>query len=245
MLGDKQPRYFLSVAPPNHYCTEMMTDVHVSTKPPAISRAHPDARQRGFSEPCGEGSLFVVCYEADGVRPYCRDAPPVAEAEPYIVLVQFPRDKPPGVGPHSNAAVLYHGHSVAQVERAFNNDQLEVRDQEHDRGPGVPGIERAAEQTIAECGGNVMRALALHNQTESRRLDPAALETTAAAWLPRGPMPPAGGDATRAYLIDAARTAWQKNYKDPTGEQRAYALIALGKARARGSPAAPHLTEFY
>jgi hypothetical protein len=205
----------------------MMTNVRVSTRPPAISRGDPDTCQSG--EDCRDGTLLVVCYEADGAKPYCRDPPQTVDLEPFVIVVNFPRETPPGVSAHTNAAVLYHGRSIAQVEQAFNDDQLAVRDVDDDRGPGVPGIERAAPNTIAECGGNVMRALALHNQTEMRRLDPATLETSAAAWLPRGPMPDANDvDATRTYLLDAARTAWQKNYGDNSGEQRTFALIALG-----------------
>lgn len=200
--------------------------------------ASTEARQRGAAERCSDGALFVVCGEEDGCRkPYCRDPPPAAADDAFVVLVVFPRDIPPGVYPHSNAAVLYRGQPW-EIAHKFNQDQLEVRDADADDGPGVPGLERATEKSIAECGGDVLRALALHNQTESRRLDPAALETS--AWLPRGPLPEAG-DATRTYLIDAARAAWRMTDDD---EQRTFALVALGTfvVAAHSLPPRPALT---
>ena len=214
-----------------------MTEVRVLTKPPAIILA--DARQGG-AERCEDGTLFVVCSDANGPEPYCRDPPPAVADDPFVVLVEFPRDIPPGVSPHSNAAVLYHGQPW-EIPHKFNQDQRQVRDQEADEGPGVPGIERASEKTIAECGGNVMRALALHNQTEHRRLDPAELVTSAAPWLPRGPLPEAG-DAARAYIFDAALAAWEfagkaAQQSDGDDEQRTFALVALGESIGQHSPA--------
>lgn len=213
-----------------------MTEVRIMLNPPAIAWAHPDDRQRGFSEACNDGTLFVVCSEDGEMKPFCRDAPAACGKEAFVVLIEFPDDVPPGVSPHSNAAVLYSGQRW-EIPHKFNHDQLAVRDQEDVYGPGVPGLERASPKTISECGGDVWRALALHNQTEVRRLDPAKLVSPAAAWLPRGPMPEADdGHAVRRYLLEAARAAWKNDSGDDDGEQRTFALIALGaySQRARG-----------
>ena len=148
-----------------------------------------------------EGGVHVRTARREPARFFKRGA--AANLEPctkcWAVVVQ-----PPGPGPV--AVALYEAPTIPAAWAAFNRDQCTDRfcsRSVEESLDGVPSVQRAPDNLIAACNGDVARALRLSNQFSNTPLDIAALDDSVGELC-----------RTRATFKDA--------------EERLMATIALG-----------------